>query len=41
LSNPKLIIEALILYWMDSKSGVRSAIAERHRERFGVAGGED
>jgi hypothetical protein len=41
LSNPKLIIEALILHWMDSKTSVRSAIAERHRERFGVTGGED
>jgi hypothetical protein len=41
LSNPKLVIEALILHWLESKSGVRSAIAERHRKRFGIIGGED
>jgi hypothetical protein len=41
LSNPKLVIEALILHWLESKSGIRSAIAERHRARFGVTGGED
>ena len=37
LANPKLVIEALILHWLESKTGVRAAIAERHRERFGVA----
>jgi hypothetical protein len=41
LSNPKLVIEALVLYWLESKSGIRSTIAERHRERFGITGGEE
>jgi hypothetical protein len=41
LSNPKLVIEALILHWLESKVSIRSAIAERHRLRFGVTGGED
>jgi hypothetical protein len=41
LSNPKLVIEALILHWLESKASIRSAIAERHREQFGVTGGED
>jgi hypothetical protein len=41
LSNPKLVIEALVLHWLEAKTSVRSAIAERHRERFGITGGED
>jgi hypothetical protein len=38
LSNPKLVIEALILHWLESKPNARSTIAERHRKRFGVGG---
>ena len=41
LSNPKLVIEALILYWLEAKPNVRSAIAERHRKEFGVGAGTD
>ena len=41
LSNPKLVIEALILHWLEFKSSIRLAIAEQHRERFGLTGGED
>jgi hypothetical protein len=41
LSNPKLVLEALILHWLEAKQGVRTAISERHRDRFGVTSGED
>lgn len=41
LSNPKLVLEALILHWLEAKQGVRTAISERHRDRFGVSSGED
>jgi hypothetical protein len=41
LSNPKLVIEALILHWLDAKPNARSAIAERHRKQLGVGAGAD
>jgi hypothetical protein len=41
LSNPKLVLEALILHWLEAKQGVRTTISERHRDRFGVTSGED
>jgi hypothetical protein len=41
LSNPKLVLEALILHWLEAKPNVRAALAERHREQFGVGGGDD
>lgn len=41
LANPKLVLEALILHWMDGDSKTRSAIAMRHRQRFGNTGSED
>lgn len=37
LANPKLVLEALILYWLDSEPKTRGSIALRHRERFGVS----
>ena len=41
LANPKLVLEALILYWLEGDSKTRSAIAMRHRQRFGNMGSED
>jgi len=41
LYNPKLVIEALILHWLESKQNARMAVSERHREKFGITGGED
>jgi hypothetical protein len=36
LSNPKRVIEAVILHWLDANSGERAAIAERHRAYMGA-----
>jgi hypothetical protein len=36
LSNPKRVIEALILYWLDAGPDARSAMAKTHRERIGA-----
>ena len=41
LANPKHVLEALILHWLESKPTVRSAIAEKHHKRFGVTPTED
>ena len=41
LANPKLVLEALILYWMEGDGKTRSAMALRHRQRFGNTAGED
>jgi len=35
LSNPKRVIEALILHWLDASSDQRAAMAHKHRERIG------
>jgi len=35
LANPKLVLEALILHWLDGDAKTRSSLALRHRERFG------
>jgi hypothetical protein len=35
LSNPKRVIEALILYWLDAKPEDRAAMAQTHRQRIG------
>jgi Fe-S-cluster formation regulator IscX/YfhJ len=37
LSNPKRVIEALILHWLDADSDERAAMAHKHRERIGSA----
>ena len=37
LSNPKRVIEALILHWLDADSKERAAMAHKHRERIGSA----
>jgi hypothetical protein len=35
LANPKRVIEALILHWLDASSDERAAIARKRRERIG------
>jgi hypothetical protein len=37
LSNPKRVIEALILHWLDAGSDARAAMATIHRERIGMS----
>ena len=37
LSNPKRVIEAMILHWLDADAGERAAMAQKHRERIGSA----
>jgi hypothetical protein len=41
LSNPKRVIEALILHWLDADSDERAAMAHKHRERIGSASREE
>ena len=36
LANPKLVLEALILHWLEGDAKTRSTIAMRHRQRFGL-----
>jgi hypothetical protein len=40
LANPKLVLEALILHWLEQGADARGSIAMRHRERFGNVTGE-
>jgi hypothetical protein len=35
LANPKRVIEAVILYWLDAGRDERAAMAHKHRERIG------
>ena len=37
LANPKLVLEALILHWLEGEASSRSTIAMRHRQRFGLS----
>ena len=37
MANPKLVLEALILHWLEGAAKTRSAIAMRHRRRFGLS----
>ena len=41
LANPKLVISALILHWMNASADERAAIAKRHQAKFGSKYGED
>jgi hypothetical protein len=36
LSNPKRVIEALILHWLDAGSDARAIMAKTHREKIGM-----
>jgi hypothetical protein len=35
LANPKRVIEAMILHWLDANRDERAAMALKHRERIG------
>jgi hypothetical protein len=37
LSNPKRVIEAMILYWLDAGPDARAAMAKRHRDEIGMS----
>jgi hypothetical protein len=37
LSNPKRVIEATILYWLDAGPDTRAAMAKKHREQVGMS----
>ena len=41
LSNPKRVIEAMIIFWLDADPKVRGAMAQEHRRRIGTASEED
>ncbi len=41
LANPKRVIEALILYWLDADADERAAMAHKHRERIGSGSREE
>lgn len=41
LSNPKRVIEALILYWLDAGRDARAAMAHKHRQRIVSAAHEE
>ena len=37
LSNPKRVIEALILHWLDAGPDARAIMAKTHREKIGMS----
>jgi hypothetical protein len=37
LSNPKRVIEAAILHWLDAGPDTRAAMAKKHREQIGMS----
>jgi hypothetical protein len=41
LSNPKRVIEALILHWLDADPEARAAMAQQHRRRIANGSQED
>ena len=41
LANPKRVIEALILYWLEAKPEARGAMARNHRDKIGFGSRED
>jgi hypothetical protein len=41
LANPKRVIEALILHWLDAGAQARAAMAQTHRRRIGATSGGD
>jgi len=41
LSNPKRVIEALILHWLDAGAEERAAMAQLHRQRIGAGSQDD
>jgi hypothetical protein len=41
LANPKRVIEALILHWLDASVEERAAMAQTHRRRIGAGSRDD
>jgi hypothetical protein len=41
LANPKRVIEALILHWLDAGREERAAMAHKHRARVGLGARDD
>ncbi len=41
LSNPKRVIEAMILHWLSADAKTRGEMAQEHRRRIGMAIEED
>ena len=37
LSNPKRVIEALILHWLNADPDARAAMAKKHRDEIGAS----
>ena len=37
LSNPKRVIEAMILHWLDAGPDARAAMAKKHRDKIGMS----
>ena len=37
LSNPKRVLEALILHWLDAGPDARTAMAQKHRDKPGAS----
>jgi hypothetical protein len=37
LSNPKRVIEAMILYWLDAGPDARATMAKKHRDEIGMS----
>jgi hypothetical protein len=40
-SNPKLVVESLILNWLKLSKTARAQLSEQHVKRFGVYRGEE
>jgi hypothetical protein len=41
LSNPKRVIEAMIIFWLEADPKIRGAMAQEHRRRIGAASEDD
>jgi hypothetical protein len=41
LSNPKRVIEAMILHWLDADPKARASMASKHRGRVGSRGNDN
>jgi hypothetical protein len=41
LSNPKRVVEAMILHWLSANAKTRSEMAQEHRRRIGIASDDD
>ena len=41
LSNPKRVLEALVIYWMAAGPEARLAMAQKHRDSIGASSRDD